>query len=145
MIPARSLPTEIEASRKAASRRIYLKERKSLRVFLRGWIVLIALGVLVASRFAAMAGAGYQVDRLTWQVGQAKAQNDQLQAEAASLGSAGRLAVAALHQGLVTPAHLVVLSRSGSQSPAPVTNRPLAWQIAWSQLTKGMASLLGDL
>lgn len=145
MIAARSLPTELEAPRKAAVRRKRQSERKSLQTFLRGWIVLMALGVLVTSRFAAMAAAGYQVDRLTGLVGQAKAQNDQLQAQAEALGSAGRLAVAASHQGLIIPDRLVVLGRTRMPFPARVTNRPVAWQVAWSQMTKGMASLLGDL
>ena len=145
MIPARVLPQEFEAQPAAAARQRQRRNQRRLQSFLRNWVLLMGLGILVVSRFGAMANAGYKVDRLAWQVGQAKAQDDQLEAQVQALGSAERLAVAAWHQGLVTPGQLVVIGRTARVATPEATQKPQAWQVAWSQLSKGMASLLGEL
>lgn len=142
MLAARELAERsIQQEVTRASSRIHA--RRKLKGFATLWVVGVIGGVLVVNRYATADQYGYAIDRLQSQYVAARALNEALTAEVATLSSPDRLVGVGTRMKIPTlEKAFYVPAVTRSTGPAARPRRVSAWSRAWSRLLHSLGAVL---
>lgn len=137
LVPARKLLLEEALRETRRARRVRpLSPRERLRSYLTSWAVVVVAGLLVCSRYAAVAAADYRIDQLTAELHRLQAANARLDYRWLEETSPARLAVLAKGLHLVQPTSYVILP-SPRTSPGRPTRHVLS---GWRGLAQALSA-----